>query len=161
MLRTSLAALHLLALGIGFGAILARAVTLRKPLTDESLRRVFHFDTQWGIAAMLWIGTGVWRWLGSVEKSATYYNQNHLFYAKMGGLAIIIALEIWPMITLIKWRQARGRGTPVDQLPSAAAARRISTISIAQAVLVVLMVFAATAMARGYGMLPRTAGPGP
>lgn len=153
MLRITLAALHLLALGIGLGAILARTVTLRKPLTEDALKRVFHFDTQWGIAALLWIGTGVWRWLGSVEKTAEYYNNNHIFYAKMGLLALILALEIWPMITLIKWRVARGRGVPVDQLPSIAAARHIASISAMQAVLVVMMVFAAVAMARGYGMV--------
>lgn len=152
MLRVILAAIHLLALGIGFGAILARAVTLRKPLTEDGLKRVFHFDTQWGIAALLWIGTGAWRYLGSVEKSPAYYNDNDFFLGKMALLALILALEIWPMVTLIKWRAARGRGLAVDQLPAISAAPRIAAISAVQAVLVVLMVLAAAAMARGYGM---------
>ena len=152
MLRITLAALHLLALGIGFSAVIGRAVALRqRPASAESLRRAFHFDTQWGIAAGLWIGTGLWRWLGAVEKSAGYYNANHIFLTKMALLLLILALEVWPMITLIRWRVVMGRGGSAEMVADPAAAARIATISRVQAVLVVLMVFAATAMARGYG----------
>lgn len=154
MERITLAALHLLALGIGLGAILARWITLRRPLTQDSIRRVFHFDTQWGIAAILWITTGVWRWLGSVEKATSYYNANHWFWVKMGCLGLILALEVWPMVTLVRWRIALRQGATVDQLPRLSAARGISAVSAVQAVLVVAMVVFAVAMARGYGHRP-------
>src|SRR5215210_2519515 len=111
MLRLTLAALHLLALGIGFGAVLGRSFALRvRPATAESLRRAFHFDTQWGVAAGLWVATGLWRYLGATEKATSYYNHNHAFLGKMGMLALILALEVWPMVTLIRWRSALGRG---------------------------------------------------
>jgi putative membrane protein len=155
MERIVLAALHLLALGIGFGAIMARWITLRRPLTADSVKRVFHFDTQWGIAAGLWIVTGLWRWLGSVEKTSSYYPSNHWFLAKMVVFLVIFALEIMPMVTLIKWRAAMGRGTEVSALPGVTRARMMSTISAVQAVLVVAMVFFAVAMARGYGVVAR------
>jgi len=152
MLRITLAALHLLALGIGFGAVLGRAFALgQRPASAESLRRAFHFDTQWGVAAGLWITTGLWRWLGSTEKAPAYYNTNHIFLAKMGLLVLILALEVWPMVTLIRWRVALGRGGAPGDVAAPAAVGRIATISRVQAVLVVLMVFAAVAMARGYG----------
>jgi putative membrane protein len=153
MERIVLAALHLLALGIGFGAIMARWITLRRPLTPDSLKRVFHFDTQWGIAAGLWIVTGLWRWLGSVEKTSSYYPSNHWFLAKMGCLVLILALEIMPMVTLIKWRIGLGRGTEVAALPGLSRARAMSAISAVQALLVVAMVFFAVAMARGHGVI--------
>jgi putative membrane protein len=54
------------------------------------------------------------------------------------------------MITLIRWRQIAGRGTSAWN-PNPAAARRIARISYIEAALVVAMVFAAVAMARGYG----------
>jgi putative membrane protein len=66
----------------------------------------------------------------------------------MGLLAAILLLEIGPMITLIRWRVQVGRGQPPDTHTAA----RLSRISVLQAVLVVLMVLAATAMARGYGV---------
>jgi len=55
------------------------------------------------------------------------------------------------MVTLIRWRVQLGRG----QQPDTHAAARFAWISFTQAVLVVLMILAATAMTRGYGV-PRT-----
>jgi putative membrane protein len=148
MLRWILAALHLLALGIGLGAIWARAHALRVPLDVAGLRRVLYADTWWGIAAMVWIVTGLVRAFGGFEKGTLYYAHNHYFWAKMGLLGSILLLEIVPMITFIKWRIRMGRGETVD----AKDAPTLATVSLIQAALVVLMVLAATAMARGYGV---------
>jgi putative membrane protein len=52
------------------------------------------------------------------------------------------------MITLVKWRIATAKCLMVDTSHAAA----FSRISIAQALLVIGMVFAATAMARGFGL---------
>jgi putative membrane protein len=59
--RWFLAALHLLALGFGLGAVWARARGLRGELEETGLRRVFYADPWWGIAALLWIATGLVR----------------------------------------------------------------------------------------------------
>jgi putative membrane protein len=69
----------------------------------------------------------------------------------MALLLLILALEVWPMVTLIRWRVVMGRGGSAEMVADPAAAARIATISRVQAVLVVLMVFAASAMARGFG----------
>src|SRR5688572_13374893 len=142
-LRWILAALHLLALGIGLGAVWVRGRALRSDLSAERLRTVFRADSLWGLAAVLWIATGLWRLLGGLEKGTSYYLGNHLFLTKMGLLLLIIVLEISPMITLLRWRRAVAAGTAVDT----AAAGRLATISVVQAGLIVLMVLAATAMA--------------
>ena len=152
VLRIALATVHLLALGIGLGAVLFRAAALREPASVVSLRRAFRADMHWGIAAGLWIATGLWRYLGSIEKTTAYYNGNHAFLGKMSVLALILALEIWPMITLIRWRAALARGASAETVAVPAAARRIATISTIQALLVVIMVALATAMARGFGV---------
>ena len=150
MLRLFLAAIHLIALGIGLGAVWARANALNRPLDRAGMVRAFRADTWWGIAAALWIGTGLWRLLAGTEKSTSYYVHNHVFFTKMSLLVIILLLEVGPMITLIRWRQIAGRGTSAWN-PNPAAARRIARISYVEAVLVIAMVFAAVAMARGYG----------
>ena len=67
--RWLLAAFHLLALGVGLGAVWARGRALRGALDTPSLRRVFYADTWWGVAAFLWIGTGVLR--GTVTFAGT------------------------------------------------------------------------------------------
>jgi putative membrane protein len=142
------ASFHLLALGIGLGAVWARGRALRLPLDPATLRRVFLADTLWGLAAVLWISTGLWRLLAGLEKGTGYYLQNHLFLSKMALLALILLLELRPMVTLIRWRSAVSRG----QTPDTRAAPSLAWTSFVQAGLVVLMVFAATAMARGVGM---------
>ena len=104
----------------------------------------------WGLAAALWIATGLWRVLAGTEKSPGYYVWNGAFMAKMGLLLLILILELWPMFTLVRWRRARAKGI-IDLGALAPAARRIAVISYVQTVIVLVMVLLAAAMARGYG----------
>ena len=149
LVRWLLAAIHLLALGIGLGAVWVRARALRGSPDESALRRALAADGVWGLAALLWLSTGLWRLFGETEKSVDYYLANVAFHTKMGLFLLIFALEIWPMVTLIRWRSARARGNA----PDLGRARAISRISYAQAWLVVAMVLAATAMARGLGSM--------
>ena len=153
MLRLVLAWLHLVALGLGLGAVIARGSALRDAPDPLAMRRAFIFDAVWGIAALLWLVTGIWRLFGQTEKSFAYYMTNHAFLAKMGFFALILALEIWPMVVLMRWRTAFMRGVAGPSTVDPATARRIATISHVEALIVVLMVFAAVAMARGYGVM--------
>lgn len=153
MLTIALAGLHLLALGLGLGAVLSRGTMLREPPTAGSLARVFRADTLWGVAAALWIGTGLWRVLASSEKPMQFYLHNHLFYTKMLLLAAILALEIWPMMTLIRLRVAMARGEAGELSARSSTLGRIATISYIEAAIVVIMVFVAAAIARGVGAL--------
>jgi putative membrane protein len=153
MLRVIVASLHLIALGLGLGAVLTRGNVLREPITASSLRRAFRADTLWGIAAILWIATGLWRLFGGIEKGVPYYMHNTFFMAKMAFFALIIAIEIGPAITLVKWRVALlKKGLPPESVATPQAAKRIAMLSHVEALLVVLMVFAAAGMARGLGM---------
>jgi putative membrane protein len=150
-LRWLLAALHLLALGIGLGAVWTRSRALTGPLDRAGLARVLAADAWWGLAALLWIGTGVWRLLAGTEKATAYYMANHLFWGKMALLGLVLVLEVWPMLTLIGWRRRIARGATPDIAPAAALAR----LSLVQAGLILLMIVAATGMARGYGVAMR------
>jgi putative membrane protein len=147
IIRWLFAAAHLLALGIGLGAVWARGRALRGLLDATGLRRVFYADTWWGVAAGLWIVTGLVRAFGGLEKGAAYYLHNHVFWTKMVLLVVILVLEVRPMVTLIRWRKLAARG----ERPDTSVAPRMASISYLEAALVVLMVLAATAMARGLG----------
>lgn len=149
MTRLILAALHLLALGIGLGAVWTRAGALRGVLDPAGVRRVLTADAWWGVAALLWLGTGVWRLLAGTEKATAYYMANHWFLAKMGLFVLVVALEIRPAVTFMGWRKSvRGGATP--DTDSAGALAAISTL---QAAIVAAIVFLAVAMARGYGVM--------
>jgi putative membrane protein len=159
MLQIALAVAHLLALAVGLPAVMRRAGALRRaaartPATGDELRRAFDADSLWAAAAALWIGTGLWRWLADTEKSTEYYNRNHLFLAKMGLLAVILVLELWPMVKLVRWRIAVRGGAAAEGVVAPETARRIAAVSYVQAALVVLMVVLAVGMARGVGAMP-------
>lgn len=125
----------------------ARGRALTSRLDLAGLRQVFLSDAWWGLAALLWISTGLWRLLAGVEKETAYYLHNHLFLGKMALLAIVLGLEVRPMMTLIGWRRSMSGG----KQPDTSAAPVLARLSFAQAGLIALMTFLAAAMARGYG----------
>ena len=144
-MRLLLAWAHLMGLGIGLGAVWTRARALSGPLDPGALRRALAADTWWGLAAFLWIATGVARAFGPFEKGSAYYVHNGWFLLKMALLLAILALEVAPMVALVRWRLDLKRGGVPDTRP----ARTFSRTSTVQAVLVVFMVLCAAAMARG------------
>jgi putative membrane protein len=145
-LKWIIATLHLLGLPLGLGAVWARSRALRSARIAKDLSAVFVADNLWGLAAVLWIATGLLRVFGGLEKGAAYYLHDRAFYIKMALFVIILLLEVWPMATLIRWRIQTRRGTSINM----ATAQVLARISATQAGLVVLMACAATAVARGF-----------
>ncbi len=137
--------LHLLALGLGLGAVWARRRALREAPGPDMLRRVFHADHLWAMAGLLWLVTGLVRAFGSLEKGSAYYLAQPYFHAKLGLFVLILALEAVPMAGLIRWRIRARRGLPVDT----AKAPTYAAISAVQAALLVVIVGLAVAIARG------------
>jgi uncharacterized membrane protein len=70
-----------------------------------------------------------------------------VFWLKMSLFAVIFLLEIGPMVTLLRWRASRRRRKAFDPSRGPLLAR----ISFLQALLLVAMLLAVTAMARGIG----------
>lgn len=141
-----LAAIHLLAFAMGFAAVLARGMALRRVAANAAdPRNVLLADNWWGISALILLVTGGVRAFGGYEKGTDYYLHQPLFHLKMTLFVIILLLEIAPMVTLIKWRVALSRGQSIDVRRATLFAR----ISHIEALLIVVIVVAATGMARG------------
>ncbi|MBB5409612.1 MULTISPECIES: DUF2214 family protein [unclassified Paraburkholderia] len=148
LVRWLLAALHLLAYGFALASILRRTWSLRRASVPAALRSVFRADSRWGIAALVLIVTGLMRMFGSYEKGADYYLHQPLFHVKMTLLVLILILEVPTMLGLMRWRASIRSGAA----PNLKKARSYAHFSVIQTVLLVLMVFAATGMARGIGL---------
>ena len=140
-------ALHLLALAIGLPAVYLRGRALKGPLDAGGFRRLFAADTVWGIAALLWLATGLLRAFGGLEKGTEFYVTSRLFWAKMTLFGLVVLLEIAPMLAFIRWRVQLKRG----QVPDTSRARAFYLVNHVEMALVVLMVFVAAFMARGFG----------
>lgn len=138
-----LAGLHYLALGLGFASITLRA----HGFSQRQISTVLRADNGWGIASLLWILSGLWRALGGLEKGESYYAGNLLFWLKMGLFGLIFLLELRPMITLIRLRLRQESTLSPSQM------QRFSRISWIQTALLCGVVFCASFMARGYGVI--------
>ena len=147
MIAAVVSSLHLLALAIGLPGVFLRGRALKGQLDADGVRRLLAADNAWGIAAVLWIVTGLLRAFGGLEKGSDFYLRSPLFWIKMALFLAILVLEIRPMLTFIRWRAQLRRGLPVDT----AAARGLYTLNHIELALVVVMVFVASMMARGFG----------
>jgi len=59
----------------------------------------------------------------------------------------VLLLELWPMITLISWRVAQGKGQPIDST----VVPRLIRLNDLELGLTLAIPFVASAMARGLG----------
>ncbi|MDP1917351.1 MAG: DUF2214 family protein [Myxococcales bacterium] len=143
-----LSTFHLLALAIGLPAVVARARALQRLTKDPgALEAVFFADNLWGVAALLWLGSGLLRAFGPFEKGSGYYLNSGAFLLKMGLYGVLVLLELWPMVVFVKWRIRQARGQPLDT----SRAGLFAKITAVEAVLTLAMPFVASMMARGIG----------
>jgi putative membrane protein len=148
VLAAIVSALHLLALALGLPAVFLRGRALKGHLDRGGLQRLFAADTVWGIAAALWLVTGLLRAFAGLEKGTAFYLGSWLFLVKLGLFVLIVLLELWPMLTLIRWRGIVRAGGTVDT----SSARALYQVNHVELALVVVMVFVASFMARGFGL---------
>jgi putative membrane protein len=83
-------------------------------------------------------------------KSAAFYLQNPVFWAKIAAFALIAALSILPTVKFIAW-QRRARKEPGFR-PAAADVRSVRRLIMAQAAVLAAIPLLASVMARGYGL---------
>lgn len=136
---------HYIALALGFSAILWRWRVLKNLKSGDSLDELFNVDNLWGIAALLWIITGLARVFGGFDKGFNYYFANHWFYAKMTLFALVFVLEVYPMVTFIKWR---AKGKRLVESIDRQRLKSFKTLSLLQVFIILLIPFFAICMAR-------------
>ena len=151
MLAAFMSALHLLSLGVGLGAVFSRGLAVRSLAAGDAraVSRVLFADSFWGIAAVLWRATGLTRLFGTLDKALDFYLYNGFFWIKMGLVGLVLVLEIVPMLTFINWRKELRKGSLLDTR----SAPRLVRFNDAETLLVLLIPFAASAMARGLWVL--------
>lgn len=140
------AALHYLALAIGLPAVFLRGRALRRLPEPDAFSRLFIADSLWATAAVLWLLTGAARAFGPLEKGTEFYMQSRLFWVKMALFVTVFVLEIGPMLTFIRWRKSIKNGQTVDLAPVPG----LVFVNHAEMGVIIVMVFVASFMARGF-----------
>jgi putative membrane protein len=148
MASAVVSALHVLALALGLPSVYLRGRALKGRLDGEGMRQLFLADTVWGIAAVLWVVTGLLRAFAGLEKGSQFYLASPLFWTKMALFVAVLLLETSPMATFMRWRMQLRRG----QTPDTSRARALYLVNHVEMALVVLIVFVASFMARGFGI---------
>jgi putative membrane protein len=149
MLGLALAAVHLISLALGVLSLTQRARALVAAERGEQLKPVFFWDAVYGVVALVWLGSGLWRAFGGVEKGSDYYLSNHVFWTKMLLLAILIAFEGYLAVTFVRWRIRLKKKEPISLAQKA----RLVRFHYVQFWLMLGMVTMATLMARGIGVV--------
>jgi len=149
MLGFVLAAVHLMSLALGVLSLTERARALAAAERDEHLKPVFFWDGAYGLVAIVWLGSGLWRAFGGVEKGSDYYLSNHVFWTKMLLLGILLVLEGYLAFTFVRWRIHLKKKEPVSLAHKA----RLVRFHYAEFWLILGMVAMATLMARGVGVV--------
>jgi putative membrane protein len=144
-----LAAVHLMSLPLGVLSLTQRARALAAAERDEHLKPVFFWDGAYGLVAIVWLGSGLWRAFGGVEKGGDYYLSNHVFWTKMLLLGILLVLEGYLAVTFVRWRIRLKKNEPVSLAHKA----RLVRFHYAEFWVIVAMVAMATLMARGIGVV--------
>lgn len=107
------AVVHLISLPLGVAALMLRAHALRLAEAPQQLKRVFHWDNLYALVAVFWIGSGLYRAFGGIEKGTAYYLANHAFWTKMLLLLVLLGAESVVMVALVRYRIRLARGQPV------------------------------------------------
>lgn len=154
ILAAIVSAIHLLSLAGGVTCIVLRLVALRRPLDESGLAKLFAADNVYGLLSITWIGSGVWRAFGTIEKGSAYYFSNHVFWLKLAALALLMAAEMPCMVTFIRWRIKQAKGESFD---TSIGKRLFLPLQYVELVLVFVMVASASLMARGIGVPHRAA----
>ncbi len=149
MLRLVLAAVHLLALALGVLSLTQRARALALAERNEQLKPVFLWDAVYGLVAIVWLGSGLFRAFGGFEKGSDYYLANHAFWTKMLLLFVLLVIEGYLAATFVRWRIRIKKNETVSLERKA----RLVRFHYAEFWLILGMVTMATLMARGVGVV--------
>ena len=124
-------------------------IAYRKVLTVEEARRIQRVDLAFGISAGLLLIVGLLR-VFFFEKGPNFYLHNPFFWIKMALFAIVGLLSIYPTVRYIKWNailaENKSPQIPDDEF------KRIRLLLWLEVAGIVMILFAAPAMARAIGM---------
>jgi putative membrane protein len=140
--------LHFAAAFTVFATLVLEHSLLEDPLTLASAQRLQKTDILFGISAGLVLVIG-WSRVFLYEKGSYYYTHNAAFLAKMGCFILVGLISIIPTLEFIAWRPATRQGMCPSLTP--AKLRRLKLCIRLELLLIFVMIFCATLMAKGIG----------
>lgn len=148
-LTSLMATLHHLGAFTVTATLVYEFIAYRKNMTIDEMRRIQRVDLWYGISAGVVLIAGLLR-VFFFEKGGLFYSSNPMFWIKMGLFVIIGIISIYPTIRFIRWNAALNENK-IPEIPEDEF-KRIRLLLHLELVGLVLILFAAPAMARGIGI---------
>jgi putative membrane protein len=143
-----MAFLHHLAAFTVVAALAVEVALFKPPLSLLQARRLLRTDTIFGAAASAVLIIGLLRVM-YFEKGPTYYWHDLFFLAKFAAFMVAALISIYPTLTFLSWRRSLKAGT-VPDIP-AERVRRLRLCLMFELTAVVVILWCAALMARGFG----------
>lgn len=143
-----MAFLHHLAAFTVVGALVAEVVLFKPPLTVVQARRLQRADSIFGLAAVVLLVVGLLR-VFFFEKGAGYYFADAFFLTKLVAFIVAAIISIYPTVLFLSWSKALKDGIAPDI--SADKIRRARMCLMWELTAIVVILFCAPLMARGFG----------
>lgn len=147
MMTTALTAgLHYLGAMLLMACLLSEHMMLAPRMDAATLRKLGRIDALYGVLALAQIGSGLGRiWL---EKGTDFYLHSGLFHLKITLFVALGLMSIYPTVRILAWRRA---AASVEALaPAPREYRRVLMLVRLELLLLVLLPFLASLMARGF-----------
>src|SRR3984957_10442508 len=148
----AMAFLHHLSAFTVVGALVAEVVLFKPPLTVPQARRLQRVDSVFGISAGVLLVVGLLR-VVYFEKGAGYYFSDAFFLTKFAAFVLAGVISIYPTVLFLSWSKALKQGMAPEM--SAAQVRRARMCLMWELTAIVVILFCAPFMARGFGYFGR------
>ena len=147
-----MAFLHHLAAFTVVGALVAEVMLFKPPLTVTQARKLQRVDSVFGVSAGVLLVVGLLR-VVYFEKGAGYYFSDAFFLTKFVAFVLAGVISIYPTVLFLSWSKALKQGVAPEM--SAAQVRRARMCLMWEWTAIVVILFCAPFMARGFGYFGR------
>jgi putative membrane protein len=147
-----MAFLHHLAAFTVVAALGVEVALFRPPLTVTQAARLQRTDSLFGMSAGVLLAVGVLRVI-YFEKGAGYYFNDAFFLVKFAAFIIAALISIYPTVLFISWGKGLKQGI-APEVPEMQV-RRVRMCLMWELTAIVVILFCAPFMARGFGYFGR------
>jgi putative membrane protein len=135
--------LHFIGIFCLFAALVSEHLLIKSELSKTEMKRLAIIDGIYGGSAITVLIAGLLLWL-VVGKPAQFYSLNPVFHIKLTLFVVVASLSIYPTVFFLKHRNTQALITNVPN--------KIKMLIRIQLLLILIIPFLATAMARGIGL---------
>jgi putative membrane protein len=147
-----MAFLHHLAAFTVVGTLVAEVMLFKPPLNVAQARKLQLVDSVFGLSAGVLLVVGLLR-VVYFEKGAGYYFSDAFFLTKFAAFLLAAVISIYPTVLFLSWGKALKQGLAPEL--SATQVRRARMCLMLELTAIVVILFCAPFMARGFGYFGR------